>query len=362
MRVLHCIPSMLGGGAERQLCYLSAGLVSSGHEVHVALMREGPNAPRLRATGATVHVLPQRRSIDVGVLTDLCSLIHRTRPAVVQTWLARMDMWGGLAAIAMGRPWIYSERTIWPQRETWIDEIRRHIIGRASAVVSNSETSASFWRGVLRHRVPVRAIPNALPMSEITSALPSVRASLGVPEDIELLLYVGRYIPYKNIGLLGDILVRVLRQRPRAWAVCCGEGAMADMLEGVLRDGGVANRCRMMGYRTDVWSIMKCADVTLSTSDREGRPNALLEAMACGCPIVASDIPQHREILGRDAGLFFPTGSAAEGVACVIAVLDDPAAAAVRAERAQASIDQTTSVSSVAEAYAQVYASLVCHD
>ena len=57
MRILHCIPSMLGGGAERQLCYLAAGLVRLGHQVDVVYMLEGPNTARLKASGAKAVLL-----------------------------------------------------------------------------------------------------------------------------------------------------------------------------------------------------------------------------------------------------------------------------------------------------------------
>ena len=64
IRVLHCIPSLLGGGAERQLCYLAAGLARRGHEVHVAFQQDGPNFPLLQESGATLHRVPARRSFD----------------------------------------------------------------------------------------------------------------------------------------------------------------------------------------------------------------------------------------------------------------------------------------------------------
>ena len=55
-----------------------------------------------------------------------------------------------------------------------------------------------------------------------------------------------------------------------------------------------------------VWPLLKMSNVFVSTSSFEGQPNAVLEAMACGCPLVVSDIPAHREFLGADTAAIVP--------------------------------------------------------
>src|SRR4051812_3190922 len=144
MRILHLIPSMLGGGAERQLCYLAEGQVRAGADVHVGYMLEGPNTNRLKASGARVHRLRWYRPYDPLIFHRIWSLMREIAPDVVQTWLRRMDLAGGAAARLLDLPWVYSERNTWVGG--WRDELRALVANRASAIVANSETGAAHWR------------------------------------------------------------------------------------------------------------------------------------------------------------------------------------------------------------------------
>jgi len=355
MRVLHCISSLEGGGAERQLCYLAAGLVGLGHSVHVALMRHGALSPRLAASGAEVHQVPHRPRINAALVTDLCRVIRRSNADLVQTWLRRTDIGGGIAARLMRRPWIYSERSLF-QPGGLRQSVRRALLSRACCIVANSESGAATWR---RRRGPrLHVVPNALPLDEIAAAPAVARGAFGVPDDSELVIYVGRFTFEKNPELLAEILTRVLVRRPQAWAVCCGvEGPGREQFGARIEAAGVLPRCVLPGWRSDVWSLMKSADAIVSTSRWEGRPNVVLEAMACHCPLVLSDIPPHREVAGDDA-LYFAGDSAESGAGAIDMALDDRAAARVRAHRA-AGRCEPLSLRSVASAYAAIYEELL---
>ena len=115
MRILHLIPTLHGGGAERQLVYLAAGLRALGCDVHVGLQQGGTNLARLEAAQATVHQLNTRGNYDPRILPAIVRLIRRVRPDVVQTWLMQMDVAGGAAALLTGTPWIVSERSSGPR-------------------------------------------------------------------------------------------------------------------------------------------------------------------------------------------------------------------------------------------------------
>ncbi len=350
LKILQCIPTMLGGGAERQLAYLAPGLVDLGHTVHVAILQDGPNGGRLRAGGALVHTLPRRRAWDPTAVWDLVRLIRSTRADLVQTWLPRMDIWGGLAARATRRPWIVSERSGASSPHRAHDRL----VSGATAVVANSETGASHWRRVLGTRGMVHVVANACPANEIADATPATRASLGVPDDAELVVYTGRYTPEKNIGVLGEALGILLARRPGTAAVCCGEGPLLPGFRAAMDARGLGARCITPGYRTDVWSVMKSGDVFMAPSVTEGRPNAVLEAMLCERPMVLSDIPQHREFVPADAALFFPVGDPRAAADALEAVLTDPTAARARVTRARAAAGAFT-VEAMARAYEGIY-------
>ncbi|MEZ4407165.1 MAG: glycosyltransferase [Polyangiales bacterium] len=142
MRVLHCIATMGGGGAERQLCYLASGLVARGHDVTVALQRGGPNLARLEASGARVTWVGDTRASDPRLFVRVARAMRAWGAAIVQTWLPRMDLVAGAAALAQGLPWVLTERNT-PAES---GGRARDVLGRlAAAVVANSRSGAAEW-------------------------------------------------------------------------------------------------------------------------------------------------------------------------------------------------------------------------
>jgi glycosyltransferase involved in cell wall biosynthesis len=103
---------------------------------------------------------------------------------------------------------------------------------------------------------------------------------------------------------------------------------------------------------------MKRADVFVATSLFEGQPNAVLEAMACGCPLVVSDIPAHRELLDETTALLVNPHKADALAEAILDVLSAPAAALARARKARAGV-ASLSIPSVARRYAELYESVL---
>jgi glycosyltransferase involved in cell wall biosynthesis len=264
MRILQLIPTLEGGGAERQLGYLGQGLTRLGHRVDVAILRDGVEGARLRGGGPRVHELGWRRAFDPTLVATLAALVQRTGAQVVQTWQRRMDVAGGAAALLLRRPWIYCERTEW-RDEGLRQSLRGWMVAHASAVVANSENAAVQWRQRLGARARIAVIPNALPVDEIAAAPPCPRAQLDVGDDAELIVFVGRLVTSK-VGVLAPALAYLLRARPRAVALLCGDGERRAVLATELARAGVAERVRLLGYRHDVWSLLRAADVFWSTS------------------------------------------------------------------------------------------------
>jgi glycosyltransferase involved in cell wall biosynthesis len=353
-RILHGIPTMAGGGAERQLAYLATELHRIGWEVHVALMRRGPNWSRLCASGAVVHELPVRSAYDPRILVRLHRLIARTNPDVVQTWLLQMDVLGGLAALIGRKPWIVSERA---SREAYAISaktvMRRGMAQAASAIVSNSAAGDAYWRDHVHRRVRRYTVSNGVPIAEVALAPAVSRAALGIDARDPVVLFAGRLAPQKNLDVLMSALSLVFSRRV-AHVLCCGEGPLRGQLERWIAGHERRSRVRMLGYVPNLWSLMKSATLLVSPSLFDGHPNVVLEAMACGVPLVVSDIPEHREIVDERSALLVDPRSV-EGLARAIeAVMDDPGAAAARAAAAKARVEHYD-LGVMAKQYSDIY-------
>jgi glycosyltransferase involved in cell wall biosynthesis len=351
VRILHCIDTLGGGGAERQLAALVGGLVDLGHDVDVVYMLDGPNGVPLRRSGATLHPIGWRAPLPL--VAELCRIIRDRRCQVVQTWLQRMSVSGAVASRLTRRPWVYSERSTAPHDAGWRAAVRRRLAARASAIAANSEAGAAPWRRTARDPTAVHVVPNGVDLDAICAAPPAARAALGLAANAEVVLFAGRFVPPKNIPLLARALARLMRERPRAVALVCGEGPELAAFRAAALD-----RCRALGYRADLWSLLKLADVLIAPSLYEGRPNVVLEAAAAGCPLALSDIAPHRECIPAEAALWFRPRSSHEAACALGRALDDRPAARARAERARRAVDGS-SLTSMARAYERLYRDLV---
>ena len=354
MRVLHCVPSLAGGGAERQLTYLAKELVQSGCDVHVAYVHGGPNLKRLEETGATLHRLKALGNYDPQILARLLTTIRKVDPDIVQCWLLQMEVLGGLASVMTGTPWVFSERSSEQAYPTSVKvRLRVRMGSMATVIVPNSEGGERYWHAQARGRVRCRVIRNGLPLEEIARAPRATAEEAGIAPGERLVLNAGRFAPEKNL----EAFVRAIRlvdARHPTRVLCCGDGPLRQHIEEFVSESGLSDRIRMVGYAPNLWSLLKRADVTVSVSWFEGTPNVILEAMACGCPLVVSDIAAHRELLDEQSAILVDPGDPRQIADAIIEVLSDPDRAAKRAQAAYDRV-QRYSVSAIARQYADLY-------
>lgn len=300
MKILYTIPTLGHGGAERQLAYLASELAAWGHDVHVASARGGANLARMEAAGVKWHSLGGTCLRDPLIFYRLLRLIRKLRPDVTQTILTPMDILGGSAALLTGTRWVLRESSSAPlYTQGWRHQLRRRLARMADAVVSNSAGGDAYWRAAAG-ALPRQVIPNAIPIEEIAGgpARPG-----GFDAGTKVVLYAGRMDAGKNVETVIRAIAMAAGEVPFV-ALMCGDGPGRRGLERLARELGIAERVIFKGYVENLWELMRRADAFVTLSRFEGCPNVVLEAMACGCPLVVSDIPAHRELLDEGSARF----------------------------------------------------------
>ncbi len=347
------ILTMTGGGAERQLAFLAPALGNRGHDVHVAYVFPGANSDSLTGSPCTLHHLAASRKWSPLLLAQSFSLVGRLRPDVVHTWLTHFDIVGGTTARTLRVPWVMSERSAALSYPPTLLNRMRVVVGRrAGMIVPNSEGGASYWIASGADPARIEILPNFVPIAEIEAA-PRIEDER-LSDDAELIVHVGRLSPEKNVRFLVDALAHVFQARPHARLVLCGDGPLRAELSAQVEANGLADLVIFTGFVPNVASWLKRASVVVAVSRCEGHPNAVLEAVAAGVPVVVSDIPAYRSILGDDSASFVAEDDAQAIAAAIVSTLADHTTADQRAACARSALT-SQSLDATAARYDAVY-------
>ena len=312
-RILHIIPTLVRGGAEKQLALLAAGLPKDQFDVHVAVLTHtGPLEANLREAGIPVTVIGKRWKVDPFAFSRLKRLIRRLKPDVVHTWLFAANSYGRQAALAAGVKHIVAgERCVDPWKTGLHFAIDRSLARRTERIVTNSSGVKDFY---VRHGLPAdkfTIISNGIRVGPLVEPLSrdELFKELKLPPAEHLIGIVGRLWPQKRIK---DLIwaADLLRTTRDGWhALIVGDGPQRWRLERFRDQNEIAGQVHFLGERNDVPRLMPHFDVLWLGSEYEGQSNAVLEAMAAGVPVVATDIPGNRDlVVPNETGLLLPVG------------------------------------------------------
>ncbi len=377
IRVVLMTGTLERGGAEGQLVALARGLDASRFDVRVCgLTAGGPLETHLREAGIPVDVIGWQgfvRSRGLGVLAGLTGLLRvvlrlarylrRHRPHVVQGQLFWAYVLGGLAAPLARVPVVIGCRRSLPlfkagnPRHLWIEQLANRM---TTAVVCNSErVRQQTLRDERLQPERVVTIPNGVHMprgpAEPAAAVPW--EALGLGSGDEVVLCVANLIHYKGHLDLLEAWERVRRERPTAWLLLAGEGPEREAIEArASRLDGV----RLLGARADVAGLLRASTLLVLPSHQEGLPNAVLEAMAAGLPVVATDVGGTSELVvdGETGRLVAPHDPAALAGA-LLSLLRDNQARQVMGRAAAERARTRFSLEAMVRSYERLYAGLL---
>ncbi|GAB0057572.1 Putative glycosyltransferase EpsF [Candidatus Magnetaquicoccaceae bacterium FCR-1] len=325
MRIAIIITGLGIGGAEIMLYKLLERMDRQRFQCHVfSLTQPGEIGQRIQALGIPVESLDLSRSVfKLGAVFTLVRRLKTLQIDLVNTWMYHADLIGGLAARAAGvRQVIWGIRTadFVRSKEKRATRFIVRINARLShwvpvGIISCSEAAREVHDRLGYRLEKITVIPNGFDVARFVpdaSARISVRQELHVDEDTPLVGIVGRHTPQKNHVGFFEAAERLRRRHPRVRFVVVGRGfaPLREKLAGAMHDTGLDAAIHWLGQREDMPRLMASLDLLASSSDGEGFPNVLGEAMACGVPCVVTDVGDSAFIVGQ-TGRVVPVGDMA---------------------------------------------------
>jgi glycosyltransferase involved in cell wall biosynthesis len=303
LRISMVLPTLARAGMEMVAARLAIGLTGKGHGVSVACIEEsGPIAEELVAAGVGVDVVPAPGLAANLRAPALVAWMAGRRPHVVHThsgaWLK-----GARAARAARVPAVVHTVHGLLDREPWYsDFLKRRAAAATSAVIAVSDPlRGHLLQSTRLSPAAVRTIPNGIDTLAFSPELPDSRARL-LPGCAGRIVVgcVARFEPVKNHDLLLRAFREAQRARPELLLVLVGDGSLRPDLQALAQSLEIAQAVRFAGDQPDTAAWYRCFDAFVLASRAEGTSMSILEAMASGCPVIATDVGGNRALLGED--------------------------------------------------------------
>lgn len=361
--VLHVFSSAGVYGAEHAVLGLMPALAELGIQGTLACidnphLREQPLYERASALGIPAVRIPCAGRLD-GATTRALRAQLQQHPRTLMHVHGYKSMFYAMRArraqpdvpiVSTLHGWVTNTRALWLYR---LLEMRMLRSVQRVCIVADGMRQPLREAGIPAERIVL--IENGIDTTRFRTDGPAMsRDELGIPHDAFVFGGVMRLSAEKNpLGLL-EAFTRIAADIPQAWLVLAGDGPQRADFERRVRESGLAARVRLLGARNDPERVYPLFDCFVVPSLSEGLPLALLEAMACERPVIASNVGQIATVLdGLDAQLV-PAGNTDALADAMRRALSPRAPAAQLRQR----VEERYSVARMAHGYANVYRAL----
>ncbi len=350
-------------GAERWILALIKHLDPEKIRVSVAAIKDSshldaPLCVEAAKLGFPSHVIESFGRVNVSAVRNMRQLILQNRINILHTHGYKTDMVGllatrGTACRNVTTPHGWSNQ---PDFKLWCYEaLDRCVYPFFDAVVPLSEDMYEGLRRIPGIKGKLRLIRNGVDIDEIDDDTTVAEDIASWRKDGNIVIgFIGRLIPGKGVDVL---LEAAARYGDPAWRLAIiGEGDFHRELKALAERFDIANRVTFFGFRRDRIALLKGFDVFVLPSRSEGTPRSLMEAMAAGIPVVASDIPGCRNLVEHDkTGLLFPRDDARELAQSITRIVSDATFRHELCRNGHAVVNGRFSAATMAQEYTELF-------
>ncbi len=368
-QIALCITDLDCGGAERALMELAIRVDRQRFAPMVYCLAGWPQdsarslVPRLQSAGVTTYFLGGRSNWQFpAALWRLTGWLKQQMPQLLQCFLFHANFLGRIAARLAGVPHVVCSIRV-AEREhrwhLWLDRLTDRLVDRHVCVSQAVAQFSAHTARLPQHKLVV--IPNGVDCARLAAARPADLTAFGIPPACRAVVAIGRLEPQKGFPWLLTHARRWLAAVDDCHLLIVGEGPLRPALQRVICGlGDLGRRVHLAGWRADVPEILAASSLLVLSSRWEGMPNVVLEAMAAGVPVVATDVEGVRELLGPTADWqTAPPDDPEQFAQKIMAILAQPdlaeRLAAANRRRAQAEFN----IEKMVQRYQQLWESLL---
>jgi glycosyltransferase involved in cell wall biosynthesis len=371
MTILHFSTHLCGGGAEMMLCNLVEQCRRPGiRQIIISLKShiEDPTVQRIHQAADKVHYLNSPTFCKPSTLLALWRLLRHYQPDIVQTWMHKPDLVGGIVARLAG-----CRNVFWAIHAMDVSltagaggiatKLLRFALAAASRLVPRAILSCS-QKAAERHvafgyaKQKMRYVPNGMDAQRFQpnpSAREKLRSELKIPQKAPCFGFVGRFSEVKDLPTFLRAAGLLMIKHPSAHFVCVGhpQGDQSSIKQATAAIPD-PTRLHWLPFRSDVENVYAALDCLTLTSLSEAYPMVLIEAMACGVPCVSTNVGDAPLML-PDPAQIVPVGDSAAICVAWEHILANPQPA----EDVRALVVPTATLERCAQSYLELYRSVL---
>lgn len=365
--MLQMIDQLGGGGAERVVVEIAAHLPEEYEPLVCATRHTGNFAylDLLRQREIPFALIGRKSRYDVDGLARLKRLVDAFRPDIVHTHKFGSNVWGRLLRLTSKIPVVICHEHTWsydsPARLRVL--INKLLAPLSDAIIAVSE--ADRRKLMTLERLPAEKIVvvyNGIDFSRVDSHVPRsvFRERLGLGQDTFTAAVIGKLEVQKGHELLLQAMTQLVGVMPGFTVLIAGEGSLRERLEAQASTLGLGPNLRFLGFVSDIGSLLHGVDLVLMPSLFEGHPIALLEAMAAGRLVIASEVGGVSEVVRHGQnGILVPPNQVQPLVSSIVQAFSSETMRTRIGIAAARDVRQRFSIEAAVRKYVEIYQKLL---
>ncbi|HKN19727.1 MAG TPA: GT4 family glycosyltransferase PelF [Dissulfurispiraceae bacterium] len=359
--ILQLIESWGPGGAEKVLLELCRGVDKKHFYPVVILLHDGWLYDKLKESGIEAIVVSNKYSYDPLFLWELFGIIRKFKVDIIHSHEFMMNVYGSLAGLLTGIPVIATVHGKKYFHEHWRRRFAYRVTARFSSMIAVSRDLKQFISektGASGNKIGV--IYNGINCAAYGNGdAASLRKELGLASGAPVIGMIGNLYKVKGYPFFLQAAREILKTFPGAVFLIVGRGELQEALEQQAAELGLGDSIRFLGFREDIPDLLNLIDIFVLSSLSEGLSLSILEAMAAGKPVVATNVGGNPEVIVEGStGFLVPVGDPEALARRIMTFLSDPGSARGMGQEARKRVLENFSVEAMTMRYQSLYREL----